>query len=254
VKGVLAVLVVGLLGGGIAAVVVRKEAPDTTITHTQQPPPPVTETVIVPAAGQTLVTGTLQSFSADGADAGPIPTPFTINAVERGAQRNATVEAAIINGARKTIYWYAGQPLPVSGSGGALDLGPAHVDANVHGVTWSLTGTSSFKPGHYRFGTSVAVGSAGLATPEDNGIDFTADDHTVFTATDGVDIHFDSPDLKVDGPGTLRMTGNFTLRTAAGTQAATTLAMASGPFEVRLTPAAGGVSVTATLQGAVTSK
>ena len=253
-KGLLAVLVVGLVGGGVAAVVVRKEAPENKIVHTATTRPPVTETVIVPPAGQTLVSGTVQSFSADGADAGPIPTPFTINAVERGAVRNATAEAAIIDGQRKTIYWYAGQPLPVSGSGGALDLGPAHVDADVHGVTWSLTGTSSLKPGHYRFGSSVAVGSAGLATPEDNGVDFTADDHTVLTATDGVIIHFDAPALKVDGPGTLHMTGTFTLRTASGTKTATTLTMASGPFQVTLTPAAGGVAVTATLQGAVTSK
>ena len=253
-KGVLAVLVVGLLGGGVAAVAVRKSAPDNTIVHEQTTQPPVTETVIVPPAGQTLVSGTLQSFSADGADAGPIPTPFAINAVERGAVRNATVEGAIINGQRKTIYWYAGQPLPVSGTGGALDLGPAHVDADVHGVTWSLTGTSSFKPGSYRFGSSVAVGSAGLATPEDNGIAFTADDHTVMTATDGVVIHFDAPALKVDGPGTVRLTGSFTLRTASGTRTATTLTMASGPFRVTLAPGAGGVTVNAILQGPITAK
>ena len=246
-------LVVGLLGGAVAAVVVRKEAPNTTITHVQQPPPPVTEVVVVPAAGQTIVTGTLQSFSADDAVVDLIPTPFTINAVERGAQRNATVEAALINGARKTIYWYAGQPLPVSGGGG-LNLGPAHVDADGHGVTWSLAGPSSFKPGRYHFGSSVAVGSAGLATPEDNGVTFDADDHTVLTATDGVVVHFDSPALKVDGPGTLKMTGNLTLKTASGTKTATTLTMASGPFKVTLTPGAGGIAVTATLQGTVTSK
>ena len=253
-RRLLAVLVVGLLGGGVAAVVVRETAPETTITHTQPAPPPVTETVIVPAAGQTLVTGALQSFSADGAAVDAIPTPFTINAVERGAVRHATVEAALINGKRKTIYWYAGQPLPVSGAGGGLDLGPAHVAADAHGVTWSLTGTSSFKPGRYALGSSVAVGSAGLATSDDNGVSFDADDHTVLTATDGVIVHFDSPALKVDGPGTLRMTGNFMLKTVSGTQPATTLTMAAGPFEVTLAPGPGGVTVTATLQGPVTSK
>ena len=246
-------LVVGLLGGGIAAVVVRKEAPKNDIVHTPPAAPPVTETVIVPAAGQTVVTGTLQSFSADGAVADLIPTPFTINAVERGAVRHATVEAALINGQRKTIYWDAGQPLPVSGGAG-LDLGPAHVDADAHGVTWFLIGTSSFKPGHYAFGSSVAVGSTGLPTSSDSGVKFDADDHTVLTATDGVVVHFDSPTLKVDGPGTLRMTGTLTLKTASGTKVATTLTMASGPFKVTLTPAAGGVVVTATLQGPVTSK
>ena len=253
-KSVLAVLIVGLLGGGVVTVVERKNAPDNTIVHEATTVPPVTEVVTVPAFGQTLVTGTLKTLSADNAQADPIPTPFTINAVERGAVRNATVEGAVINGARKTVYWYAGQPLPVSGSGGALDLGPAHVDADAHGVTWALTGTSAFKPGSYRFGSSVAVGSAGLATPEDGGVSFGADAHTVLTATDGVVIHFDSPTLKIDGPGTLQMTGTFTLRTRSGSSTATTLTMANGPFEVTLTPAAGGISVTATLQGAVTAK
>ena len=252
-KGLLAVLVVGLLGGGIAAVVIRNDAPDTTITHVQQPPPPVTETVIVPAAGQTLVTGTLQTFSSDGAVAAPIATPFTINYVARGAVNHAEVEGALIDGERKTIYWYAGQPLPVSGNG-ALDLGPAHVTADAHGVTWSLVGTSGFTPGHYRFGSSVAVGSSGLSTPMDGGVSFDADNHTVLTATDGVIVHFDSPTLKVQGPGTLTMTGTFTLRTAAGTRTATTLTMGGGPFEVQLAPGPGGIAVTATLQGPVTAK
>src|SRR3954468_24154131 len=251
-KGLLAVLVVGLLGGGVAAVVVRKDAPENTIIQTPTTLPPVTETVIVPPAGQTQLTGTLQSFSSDGAVADIIPTPFTINAVERGAVRNATVEAAIINGARKTIYWYAGQPLPVSGGPG-LDLGPAHVDVDSHGVTWALSGTSGFKPGHYHFGSSVAIGSAGLATPEDSGVSFDADEHTVLTATDGVVIHYDSPALKVDGPGTLKMTGNFTLKTASGTRTSTALTMTAGPFEVTLAPGAGGIAVSATLQGPVTA-
>ena len=233
----------------MAAAVIRRDAPENTIVHEATTVPPVTEVVTVPAAGQTLLTGTLQSLSADNAQADPISTPFTINAV-----RNATVEAAIVNGARKTIYWYAGQPLPVSGAGGALDLGPAHVDVDARGVTWALTGTSAFKPGSYRFGSSVAVGSAGLATPEDGGVAFGADDHTVLTATDGVVIHLDSPTLRIDGPGTLRMTGNFTLRTRSGTSTATTLSMANGPFEVTLAPAPGGISVTATLQGTVTAK
>ncbi|MBV8982503.1 MAG: hypothetical protein JO086_16495, partial [Acidimicrobiia bacterium] len=109
-KGLLVVLIIGLLGGGVVTVVERRDAPDNTIVHEATTVPPVTEVVTVPAAGQTLLTGTLQTLSADNAQADPIQTPFTINAVERGAVRNATVEGAVINGARKTVYWYAGQP------------------------------------------------------------------------------------------------------------------------------------------------
>jgi hypothetical protein len=254
VKGVLAVLIVGLLGGGVAAVVVHKEAPANDIIHTAPTQPPVTETVIVPAAGQTLVSGTVLSLSADNANADPIPAPFSITAVERGAVRNATVEGAIIGGARKTVYWYAGQPLPVSGAGGSLDPGAAHVDVDAHGVTWSLAGgPSSFKPGHYHLGSSVAVGSAGLATPYDGGIDFNADNHTVLTASDGVVVHLDSPALAITGPGTVRITGNLVLRTTAGQRTAKSLTMANGPFKVTLTPGPSDITITATLQGAVTA-
>jgi len=253
VKGLLAVLIVGLLGGGVAAVVVRKTAPEETITHTSEPPPDTTETVLVPAAGQTLVSGTIQTFSADDAVADPVPTPVTITAVQRGAQSNATIEGAVVGGTRKTIYWYAGQPLPISGADGGIDLGPAHVDADAKGVTWLLAGDArSFKPGRYRVSSSVAIGTGGLATPSDNGVEFTADTRTVLTATPGVVIHLDSPALQVDGPGHLRMTGHFTVRTQSGTRDATSLVMDTGPFRVTLSPAPGGPTISAILQGAVT--
>jgi hypothetical protein len=254
VKGLLAVLVVGLLGGGVAAAVVRKTAPENKIIHTQPSAPPVTETVVVPAAGQTLVSGTIQTFSADDAVADPIPMPVTINAVERGAQSNARVEGAIVGASRKTVYWDAGTPLPISGSG-ALDLGPAHVDADAKGVTWTLAGDArAFKPGRYRISSPVAVGTGGLATPSDSGVEFTADDHTVLRTTPGVVLHLDAPTLKVDGPGQLHMTGTFTVRTASGTRTATSITMGSGPFKVALVPGTAGVTVTATLQGPVTAK
>ena len=253
-KRVLAVLVIGLVGGGVAAVVVRNEAPKNDIVHTQPAQPPATEPVVVPAAGQTLVSGTIQTFGADDAVATPIPMPVTINAVERGAQSNARVEGAIIGGARKTVYWDAGTPLPISGAG-ALDLGPAHVDADAKGVTWALAGDArAFKPGRYRISSPVAIGSGGLGTPSDSGVEFTADDHTVLRTTAGVVLHLDAPNLNVEGPGQVHMTGKFTVRTTSGTRTATSIIMGSGPFKVALAPGAGGVTVTATLQGPVTSK
>src|SRR5438045_596643 len=91
-KGLLAVLIVGLLGGGIAVVAIDKLSPEEKIVHTQPAPPPTIETNIVPPAGQSLVTGTLRSFTSDDAAAQPIHTPFTINAVERGARNGATIE------------------------------------------------------------------------------------------------------------------------------------------------------------------
>jgi len=251
-RRLLLVLILGLLGGGIAAVVVRETASQETITHTSTPPS-VVETELVPAAGQTFVDGTIQAFTADGALADPIPMPVTITAVQRGAQSNATIEAAIVGGARKTIYWYAGQPLPISGSGGALDLGAAHVDADPKGVTWSLAGDArSFADGRYRISSSVAIGTSGLATPSDSGVEFTADNHTVLTATPGVVLHLDSPALQVDGPGTLRIAGQLTVQTQAGKRPATSVVMGHGKFRVTITPTPGGASIHAILEGPVT--
>jgi hypothetical protein len=253
VRRFLAVLVFATLGGAVAVVAVKELAPSNKIVHADKPQPPVIETEVVPAAGQAIVSGTVQSFNADDAVGQPIPTPLTINAVERGARSNARIEGALVGGTRKTLYWDAGTPLPINGpSGGALDLGPAHVDVDGHGVTWTLTGAArSFNSGKYHIGSPIAIGTGGLATSHDEGADFTADDHTVLTATKGVVVHFDSPALQVDGPGQLTMTGHLTVRTSAGSQVVSSITFGPGPFRVALKPGTGGVEVTATLQGPV---
>jgi hypothetical protein len=251
VQRALGIVVVLLLAGGVA-VAVNRAAPRDDIVHTQPAGPPVTETVIVPAAGQTLVSGTLQSLSADDAVSDPLPMPVTINAAERGAKSHATVEGALVGNARKTIYWDAGTPLPISGAGGALDLGASRVDADVKGVTWQLAGAArTFKPGRYRISSPVAIGTGGLASPSDSGVDFTADSHTVLTTTPGVVIHFDSPALQIEGPGQVRMKGRFTVRTTGGTRTATSVTMGTGPFRIVVKPLPGGADVNATLQGPV---
>ena len=144
--------------------------------------------------------------------------------------------------------------MPISGAGGALDLGPAHLDADAKGVTWQLAGAArAFKPGRYRISPPVAVGTGGLATPQDGGVEFTADNHTVLTTTPGVVVHLDSPSLHIEGPGFVRMKGHFTVKTASGSRTATSVTMGTGPFRPILKPAAGGADVNATLQGPVTS-
>jgi len=252
VRRFLAVLIVGLLATGVA-VAVRGLAPSEKIVHTAPTIPSVVHTVVVPAPGQSLVAGTAQTFSADGAVADPIPGPFTINAVERGAVRNATIQGAIVGGSRQTIYWDAGTPMPISG--GALDLGPAHVDVDTHGVTWTLAGAPrSFRPGRYHVGSPVAVSSGGLATPHDNGVDFTADEHTALVATPGVIIHLDLRPVTLEGPGRLAAAGRFLVRTTDGQRQAASLVFGPGPFRVMVQPDPNGVSVDATLQGPVTLK
>jgi hypothetical protein len=253
VRRFLALLVVALLAAGVA-IAVRRLAPSEKIVHTATTVPPVVHTEIVPAPGQSLVGGTVQTFSADGAVSDPIPAPFTINAVERGAVRNATIEGAIVGGSRQTIYWDAGTPMPISG-GGALDLGPAHVDVDTHGVTWALVGAPRpFRPGRYHVGSPVAVGSGGLATPRDNGVDFTADERTVLVTTAGVVIHLDQRPVTLEGPGTLAAGGRFLVRTQSGQRQAGSIMFGPGPFRVAFTPDPAGLTIDATLQGPVTAK
>jgi hypothetical protein len=252
VRRFLALLVVGLLATGVA-VAVRRLAPSDKIVHTKPAPPPVVHTEIVPAPGQSLVSGTAQTFSADGAVTDPIPGPFTINAVERGAVRNATIQGAIVSGSRQTIYWDAGTPMPISG--GALDLGPAHVDVDIHGITWTLAGAPrAFRPGRYHVGSPVAVGSGGLATPHDNGVDFTADERTALVATPGVVIHLDPKPVTLQGPGKLVAAGRFVVRTSGGPRQAASITFGPGPFRVTFTPNAANLTIDATLQGPVTAK
>jgi hypothetical protein len=75
----------------------------------------------------------------------------------------------------------------------------------------------------------------------------------VLTTTPGVVLHLDAPNLQVEGPGKLKLSGRFTVRTTAGTRTATSLTMAMGPFRVTLAPGAGGLTVNAILQGPLTA-
>jgi hypothetical protein len=140
--------------------------------------------------------------------------------------------------------------MPISGSG-ALDLGPAHVEVGATGATWLLGGAArAFAPGRYHVGSPVAIGTGGIATPSDSGADFTADDHTVLTATPGVVLHLDPRALLLEGPGHLTMTGQFTVRSTAGQRTATSITFGPGPFRIAFKPVPGALQVTATLQGA----
>jgi hypothetical protein len=117
-------------------------------------------------------------------------------------------------------------------------------------VTWTLGGAArAFTPGRYHVGSPVAIGTGGLATPHDAGTDFTADDHTILTTTPGVVLHIDSPATQLDGPGSLRMTGRFTVRTTAGQQTVSSIVFGPGPFRLAFRPGPAGLTVTATLQG-----
>ena len=245
-----AYLVALILTCDVAVVAVNFLAEETTlitdgpgVVTTTLPPGPA------PAPGQTFVTGPTDRFSADDAQSGPLRSPLTIQAVERGVGR-VVIENALVAGQRAAISWGGGTPLPLTGDGG-IDLGGTHVEVDGTGVTWTIDGgAKALLPGTYKAGAPVAVGSGGLAAPRD-AVDFTADARTTLTATGGVVIKLPPQQVEITGPGKVVLGGQLRVRTSSSTRQATGVEFGPGPFTVTLVPAAGRLEVNAVLQGTV---
>jgi hypothetical protein len=204
---------------------------------------------IVPGPGQSFVTGTLTSMTADNAIGPALKPPFTITIAARG-QGSADLTGVEVGGKSVEIYWYGGQPLPVSGTGElALDGGAVTVDAS--GITWMLDGAPrSLTTGHFNLGAPVAVGSGGLAEPHQN-IAFDAGDRSTVQTTGRAQVHQAPAPIHLSGPGSVTAHGDFQVRAATGTRHVTTVVFGPGSYEIDLTPVTGGDSIHATLQGPV---
>ncbi len=205
---------------------------------------PVTR--LVPAPGQSFVSGEIEFLSADGTQTDPIASPFTLSAVDQGTGKG-TIENALVGGKRSTIFWGGGTPLPIDGDGG-VDVTGATVEVEPSGITWTISGGRRLLPGEYDAGAPVAVGTTGLATPRD-AVSFTADDRTVLNTTGGVVINLDSRRLEVTGPGRVSARGKLTVTDAAGTHSATSIDFATGPYQVIVVPQGSKFVLDATLQG-----
>ncbi len=204
----------------------------------------------VPAPGQSFVTGEIESLSADDAQQDPIPTPFTLTALDRGTGK-ATIEKALVGGKRTDIFWGGGTPLPFDGDGG-VDVAGAVVDVGPEGITWTISGGRRLAPGDYFVGAPVAVGAGALATPRDS-VSFTADAQTVLNTTGGVIIQLDPQALEVTGPGRVSARGNLTITDSAGTRSAKAIDFATGPYQVSVDPQGSKLILDATLQGPLTA-
>jgi hypothetical protein len=209
---------------------------------------PVTR--VVPAPGQSFVTGEIESLSADNAQTSAIPTPFTLTALDRGTGK-ATIENALVGGRRTTIFWGGGTPLPVSGAGG-VDVNGSVVEILPAGTTWTISGGRHLVPGDYDAEAPVAVGAAGLGTPQDSA-SFTADERTVLNTTGGVVIELDPQRLELTGPGRVTAKGRLTVTDTSGTRNATSVDFATGPYELTVSPQGSKLVLDATLQGPLTA-
>ena len=226
-------LVAVVLAGGVAAVAANQQEPEVET---------VVRDVVVLPEGQTKVSGTVTRLEAVDAVGPPLDVPLTFTT------GSAVVDDALVDGERVTIEWDGGRPFRLSG--GAVDLGPSRVAIAADGTsTWTVDdGPRLLLPGTYRLDSPVAVGTAGLARPVD-GVTFTADDETVIDLTGTGPVVVPPRALTLTGPGTITHEGTVDLETRDGVRQASWFEFGPGPFEVVLTPQAGGLQVAAVLQG-----
>jgi hypothetical protein len=210
------------------------------------------------AADQTQVSGRVTLLTANNAVGAPIPMPVTVTVAQRGTGGMKIVGVSV-GGVASEIDWYAGQPLPFSGTG-SFDLGPAAVVADAAGITWSLDdGQRLLTPGRYSANAPTAVGNGaggGLGQPRDT-VTFVASagSGAGFVTNGDAQLHLTPQTLHLRGPGSVHLSG--ALRITTGTKAprsVTTVTFGNGPFVITLTPmATGGYQITAVLQGPVTA-
>ena len=245
-KGVLyvhALLIGCLLAVGLGTVLSEGRSGGTTEVTTTE-----TTVHIRPAPGQAFLAGTAQLVVATGAQSPPVPSPFTLTALDRGVGK-ATIENALVGGKRTTIAWGGGTPLPLSAEGGGIELSGATVEVDGTGITWKLSGTPRrLVPGEYSAGAPVATGVSGLANARD-GVVFTADDSTIVNTSGDIVIKLPSQRLDVTGPGKVMASGTLTVVDPDATRPATSVDFGEGPYQAALDPTSGTLQINAVLQG-----
>ena len=248
-KRLLGLVIVGLLAAGIVSATARRgqlvEPSRGTTTSTSSGGPAV-ETVVVPPPGQVIVTGPLDALDATGATGPALGLPMTLTVDTRGAG-GARIQGVEVDGRPSTIVWDGGRPFAFSGTGGIV-LGAAQLSVRKLTVSWLIDGDARpLLPGTYISPTSVAVGREGLAEPHD-GVTFTATRGATIESHGGVRAARDArTQLHIDGPGTVTLAGQFTVRTHDGTSAARRIVSTDGPYAIDIGPE----GVRAILQGRI---
>jgi hypothetical protein len=187
--------------------------------------------------------------------AGPVlALPLTLNVV-RGGGTKATFSGGTIGGKPASALWDGGRPLPITGAG-SIDLaGPADVEVTSATTTWTLDGFARvLTKGTYAFGATVAVGTSGLATPQD-GVTMAVPAMGSLATKGVVTVAVPPGQPALGGPGSLLLEGDLTLRTASGTTRGGSLRFGPGPFELTLLPRPDGGGFTISkglLQGPTT--
>lgn len=168
-----------------------------------------------------------------------VGTPLTITS-ERGLGNGGELTGVTVSGKPSSVVWDGGRPFVLS-SGPGLVLEPATVDLIDGKLRYTIGGTSStVVAGDYELDTPVAVGGTGIATPRD-AVEFTAGRGSQFEAKgDAALVLPDDASHTFTGPGLVHLEGDLEISRTEGGQAASSLDLRSGPFELTLSPTADG--------------
>lgn len=187
------------------------------------------------------VAGKVTSVHLEGAVLDPreVPTPLTISS-ERGFGNGGEVTGVEVAGKPSSIVWDGGRPFVLS-SGPGIVLDPVDVDLVDGELRCALLrGAHPLRPGEYQLDTPVAVGGSGIATPRDS-VAFVAGPSARFEAHGDAALQLSSDqEHTFTGPGLVHLVGDLVVTTEQGDQAASSLDLADGPYELTLAPTEGG--------------
>ncbi|WP_436793546.1 hypothetical protein [Actinospongicola halichondriae] len=205
-----------------------------------------------PALGDlTHVVGTVTTGDLVGALDGTAALPIVLTVAERGGGNGAII-TGVDAADGDTVVWDGGRPITLDGDGtiavqpGGFRVGDGGFFADLSGAAHPLS------PGRYTVAGPVAVGAGGgLAAPSTQ-TGFSATEGAVLSGTGRVEGRLPPGTWLLLGPGRVSLTGDLRVQTSEGSDAATTVTMEQGSFEVTFTVADDGtVTVDALLDGDV---
>ena len=203
--------------------------------------------------GKAHVTGVISLMVAGAAAFDPISTPFTITVPDAG-RGGLDLPKAIVNGTEKAIVWNGGRPLPVTGEC-MLDAGEAAMTLDSGGAHIALDGgVRELTAGACAFGSSVAVGAAGLSSPVDS-VRFTLPRVSDFTTTGGAAVTVPAARRYEGRKGGVELTGPRHVQTENDEFNASFLNLTTGTWVVMVTSSGNPavLRVVADLEGNMTA-
>ena len=184
------------------------------------------------------MSGDLTALAGDEALTDKIATPFTFTVADAG-RGGFSISGAVVDGKPQTIVWSGGRPLPVSGAC-QLDVAEAKLDLTTSGATFALDGAvRALTAGACSFGSSVAVGSGGLASPQDS-VSFRLPQDATFEPTGQTKVTV-GPTRHFEGHrGSASVRGAFAVSTTTDDWRASQVALGNGTWFADVTKTANG--------------